>query len=81
MVAVQGFQLIAAMGKLKFAYKSLGRCCMRDQNSGAAGFRASLLAALKPMLAVEFIPTLMHFDSRGGGEVIRLMMEESGTFF
>jgi len=54
---------------------------MRDQNSGAAGFRASLLAALKPMLAVEFIPTLMHFDSRGGGEVIRLMMEESGTFF
>ncbi|MFT6094239.1 MAG: hypothetical protein ACJA2Q_002142 [Pseudohongiellaceae bacterium] len=54
---------------------------MRDQDSGAAGFRASLLAALNPMLAAEFIPKLTYFDSRGSGEVIRLMMEESGTFF
>lgn len=54
---------------------------MRDQNPGAAGFRASLLAALNPMLAAEFIPKLTYFDSRGSGEVIRLMMEETGTFF
>lgn len=54
---------------------------MRDQNPGAVGFRASLLAALNPMLAAEFIPKLTYFDSRGSGEVIRLMMEETGTFF
>lgn len=54
---------------------------MRGQNPGAAGFRASLLAALNPMLAAEFIPKLTYFDSRGSGEVIRLMMEETGTFF
>ena len=54
---------------------------MRDQNTGAAGFRASLLAALNPLLAAEFIPKLTYFDSRGSGEVIRLMMEETGTFF
>jgi hypothetical protein len=40
-----------------------------------------LLAALNPMLAAEFIPKLTYFNSRGSGEVIRPMMEETGTFF
>ncbi|MFK7864847.1 MAG: glutathione S-transferase family protein [Pseudohongiellaceae bacterium] len=54
---------------------------MRGQNPGAAGFKASLLAALNPMLAAEFIPKLTYFDSRGSGEVIRLILEETGTFY
>jgi len=54
---------------------------MRGQNSGATGFKASFLAALNPMLAAELIPKLTYFNSRGSGEVIRLMMEEIGTFF
>lgn len=54
---------------------------MRGQNPGAAGFKASLLAALNPMLAAEFIPKLTYFDSRGNGEVIRLILEETGTFY
>lgn len=54
---------------------------MRGQNSGATGFKASLLAALNPMLAAEFIPKLTYFDSRGSGEVIRLILEETGVFY
>lgn len=54
---------------------------MRGQNPGASGFKASLLAALNPMLAAEFIPKLTYFDNRGNGEVIRLMLEETGTFY
>lgn len=54
---------------------------MRDHNPGASEFRASLLAALNPMLAAEFVPKLTYFDNRGNAEVIRLMMEETGTLF
>lgn len=54
---------------------------MRGQNPGASGFRASLLAALNPVLAAEFVPKLTYFDSRGSSELIRLMMYETGTFF
>jgi len=54
---------------------------MRHPVPGPHEFKASLLAALNPMLAAEFIPKLTYLDVRERGEVVRLMMAETGTNF
>ncbi|MFT4862804.1 MAG: glutathione S-transferase [Pseudohongiellaceae bacterium] len=54
---------------------------MRNSIPGPHEFRASLLAALNPMLAAEFIPKLTYLDVRERGELVRLMMAETGTSF
>ncbi len=54
---------------------------MRNPTPGPQEFRASLLAALNPMLAAEFIPKFTYLDARDRGEVVRLMMIETATNF
>jgi glutathione S-transferase len=54
---------------------------MRPPVPGPHEFKASLLAALNPLLAAGFIPKLTYLDVRERGEVVRLMMAETGTNF
>lgn len=54
---------------------------MRNPIPGPQEFKASLLAALNPMLAAEFIPKLTYLDVRESGELVRLMMAETGASF
>ena len=54
---------------------------MRHPVPGPHEFKASLLAALNPMLAAEFVPKLTYLNVRDRGEVVRLMMAETGTHF
>jgi glutathione S-transferase len=54
---------------------------MRPPVPGPHEFKASLLAALNPLLAAGFIPKLTYLDARERGEVVRLMMAETGTNF
>ncbi len=54
---------------------------MRNPVPGPHEFKASLLAALNPMLAAEFVPKLTYLNVRERGEVVRLMMAETGTHF
>lgn len=54
---------------------------MRNPVPGPNEFKASLLAALNPLLAAEFVPKLTCLDARERVEVVRLMMAETGTNF